>query len=394
MAAGVITVGGKKYAVGLYWQVTDTTNAAKAARAAAQQPGAKADFFCVRPGNNKGRFPQFGLGDTQSGHAWNMPTAAATLANRQPGSWAGVFIVPEGVWFVEVRDDLIAPEGDQMFADEAEAMIRLQEVTAQGGLEKIYAPATWAIPGAEASSLPSLLSGKADVRLQPVKVPKKLVIGILGTVVVLGAVYGAWSYYTSWQEEAEMAAQQQRMRQQAESMRQQEDERRRREEAERQRQLQLQAMQMPTFQRSWELAPKPLDWLNACRKAFENVQVAPLGWSINGVICSGNQVAASWTRTSGPAVIPQGAEVDPSLRAATAHYSLPDVPARGRELLWPPEAINLYILTNDWQASVTPMPNEVPPPCPMASRYRPHLGRSVRCAGLCRFHPGILRVRW
>lgn len=362
MAAGVVTVGGKKYAVGLYWQVTDTSNAAKAARAAAVQPGAAADFFCVRPGNSKGRNPQFGLGEAKAGHAWNMPTAAATLANRQPGSWAGVFMVPEGVWFVEVRDDLIAPEGDILFADEAEAMSRLQDVTAQGGLEKIYAPATWAIPGAEASSLISLLSGKADVRLQPVKIPKKLIMGILGGVLALAAVGSLTLYILDAREEAELQRQLEEGQRQAQLRAQQDEERRRREEEERQRLAQQQAMQLPTYQRTWELAPKPLDLLRACRDGFAKIEIAPLGWQLASASCSGSQVLATWSRATGPAVMPKNAEIDPSLRSASIHVALENTKPRGSEQIWPPEAINLYILTNDWQASVTSMPMETPPP--------------------------------
>lgn len=371
MAAGVISVGGKKYAVGLYWQLSDSTNAAKAARAAAVQPGSAADFFCVRPGNNKGRAPQFGLGEAKQGHAWNMPTAAATLANRQPGSWAGVFTVPEGVWFVEVRDDLITPEGDVMFSDEAEAMVRLQEVTAQGGLEKIYAPATWAIPGAEASSLASLLSGKTDVRLQPVKVPKKLILGILGTVAVVALLGTAYSYYAAWQEEAEMTRMAEESRRTAEQRARQEEERRRREEEERQRQLAEQAAQLPSYQKTWESMPRPLDWLRACETAFAKVQLAPLGWQISAVSCAGSAVSASWTRASGPAVIPEGATLDPGLRTASASFPLPPVKPRGQEKLWPTEAINHYILNNDWQADITPMPVQAPPPLPNGQQVPP-----------------------
>lgn len=371
MSAGVITVGGKKYAVGLYWQVSDTANVAKAARAAAAMSGVTADFFCVRAGNNQGRAPQFGLGEAKLGHAWNMPTAAATLANRQPGSWAGVFMVPEGVWFIEVRDGLIAPEGDLIFADEAEAMIRLQDVTARGGLEKIYSPPTWAIPGAEASSLASLLSGKAEARLQPVKVPKKLILGILGAIGFAIVASMAWSYYSAWAQESEMARLAEEGQRMAEQRRAEEEERKRREEAERQRILQEQASQLPTFQRTWEVSPKPLDWLDACRQAFEKVQIAPLGWNISGVSCSGSQVTASWVRTSGPAVVPEGAELDPNLRTASASYSLPELKPRGSEPLWPSEAINLYILNNDWQADITMVPVQTPPPMPNGQRVPP-----------------------
>lgn len=375
MVAGVVSVGGKAYAVGLYWQVSDTPSAAKAAKVAARQPGAFADFFCVRAGSAKGRAPQFGLGEHRLGHRWNMPSAAASLANRQPGSWAGVFVVPEGVWFIEVRDDLIAPEGDLVFADEAEAMGRLQEASARGGLEKIYAPASWAIPGAESRSLTSLLSGSGDARLRPVKLPPKVVkaalgggVGLVLLIIAIFVVSGILEQRRQEQQEEEQRIAQE-MARKTDEQRRQESEKRRVEEEERRRQAEearaqaqaAQMLQMPWFQRAWESAPRPLVWLAACRDAMDKVQVAPLGWSLTSVVCSGSRVTAAWGRTSGPAVIPEGSRVDPSMRSATAMFDLAPVPARGAEEIWPADAVMVYTLQNDWDASLSYMPDEQPP---------------------------------
>lgn len=381
MPAGVITVAGKKFAVGLYWQVSDSTNASKSARQAALQPGAVSDFFCVRPGNAaKGRAPQFGLGEEKAGHKWNMPTAAITLANRQPGSWVGVFTVPEGMWFIEVRDDLIAPEGDQLFADEAEAMLRLQEASARGGLERIYAPPSWAIPGAEASSLAALVSGKADGRLQPVKVPKQFVMAVLGGAVAIVIIIMIGLYVSSAREEAEAQRMVEEQQRQAEIQRRMSEEEARKAEEERQRQMAQQAMQMPTYQRVWEQSPPPLVWMKACHTAMEKIPLAPLGWTLASAKCSGSQFAVTWSRSTGPAVVPEGGQVDAGLRQAAGSYELPQLEARGPQQLWPGEAISLYILHNDWQADVSYMADDVPPPLPNGQRVPPPpwLKRSVR----------------
>lgn len=391
MVAGVVSVGGKAYAVGLYWQVSDSPSAARAAKVAARQPGAFADFYCVRSGNTKGRAPQFGLGEQRLGHRWNMPSAAASLANRQPGSWAGVFVVPEGVWFIEVRDDLIAPEGDLVFADEAEAMGRLQEASARGGLEKIYAPASWAIPGAESRSLTSLLSGSGDARLRPVKLPpqviKAIVGGVIGLVVLVVLIFvglGIRERQRQAQMEEEQRIAQEMASKTAEQRRQEEERRKAEEEARRKaeeearaRAQSQQVMQMPWYQRVWESAPRPLVWLAACRDTMDKVQVEPLGWTLGGVSCAGGRVTATWTRTSGPAVIPDSATVDPSMRSATATFDLPSLPARGHEEIWPADAIMFYTLQNDWDAALTYMPDESlpalsngqqPPPPPWVKR--------------------------
>ena len=376
MVAGVLSVGGKSYAVGLYWQVSDTPNATKAARIAARQPGAFADFYCIRSGNTRGRAPQFGLGEARLGHKWFMPSAAASLANRQPGSWAGVFIVSEGVWFIEVRDDLIAPEGDMIFADEAEAMGRLQEASARGGLEKIFAPATWAIPGAESRSLPSLLSGSADARLSPVKIPRDVIKwGIVAAVISAVLVAGTTTYLSMKEKADQVVASEQakeeadRLRQQqeqqeleSERIRQEEEVRRRQEEEERARALAQQMMDAPWYQRVWESTPAPLDWLRACRDTMDKVQISPLGWTLSRVSCQGQTVSVSWSRATGPAVVPDGAHVDSSMRTASAAFALPEQKPRGEERLWPSEAVMLYALYNDWSAQLSYLPDEQPPP--------------------------------
>lgn len=62
MPAGVITVAGKKFTVGLYWQVSDNGNASKSAAERRFSP-ALWPIFCIRPGNAaKGRVPQFEFG--------------------------------------------------------------------------------------------------------------------------------------------------------------------------------------------------------------------------------------------------------------------------------------------------------------------------------------------
>lgn len=371
MTAGVITVGGKKYAVGLYWQVSDTKGTARAAKAAATQSGFQSEFYCIRAGNAKGRFPQFGLADKDRGYKWNMPTAAASLANRQPGSWAGVFTVPEGVWFIEVRDDLIAPDGDILFADEAEAMGRLQETSAMGGLERIYAPSSWAIPGAESSSLASLLSNRAEARLLPVRVPKMVWFVSLGGIAVVLIALLLTFYILQKREDAELERMAQEAAQTAQQRMREEEERIRREEEARRQQMQQQVLDLPTYQRIWESQPNSVAWLEACRDAFDKVQLAPLGWSLSAASCVGNQVLASWTRTTGPAVVPEGGEVDPSLRSASARFSLKTLPPRGSEKLWPKQGINLYALHNDWLPGLSYLPDDKLPPLPNGQQVPP-----------------------
>ena len=191
MGAGVATVGRRPYAVGLYWENSPSGRMAQAAKEAARQPGQQAEFFAVRAGNKQGRIPQFGLSPTEVGHKTGMPVFAACLANQQPGSWAGAFRLREGTVVTIVRDDLIVPDGDQFFTDESEARDRLLQEIGFGGLQRIYAPEAWAIPSADTMPISLLLNEHTEIRLRPIRLPKKYIsLSASFFVVLLMVVFG------------------------------------------------------------------------------------------------------------------------------------------------------------------------------------------------------------
>src|SRR3984957_19374126 len=176
MGAGVVTVGRRPYAVGLYWENSPSGRVAQAAREAARQPGQQADFYALRAGSKEGRVPQFGLGQKSAGHKAGMPVFAACLANQQPGSWAGAFRLRDGVVITVVRDDLIVPDGDQYYANESDARDRLLQEIGFGGLQRVYAPEAWAIASSYSMPISLLLDERRDVKLRAVSIPKSTVI--------------------------------------------------------------------------------------------------------------------------------------------------------------------------------------------------------------------------
>src|SRR5580692_7596293 len=177
MSAGVATVGRRPYAVGLYWENSPSGRVSQAAKEAARQPGQQAEFYAVRAGDKGGRTPQFGLSPAGVGHKSGMPVFAACLANQQPGSWAGAFRLREGTVVTVVRDDLIVPDGDQFYLNESDARDRLLQEIGFGGLQRIYAPEAWAIPGADSMPISLLLDERRDVTLRNVSIPKNVLIG-------------------------------------------------------------------------------------------------------------------------------------------------------------------------------------------------------------------------
>ena len=277
MGAGVVSIGRRRYAAGLYWENSPSGRVAQAAKEAAQQAGEGAAFFAVRSGNKDGRVPQFGLGQTAAGHKAGLPALAACLANQQHGAWAGGFRLREGSIVIVMRDDLIVPDGDQFYANESEARDRLLQEISFGGLQKVYAPESWAISGADTMPISLLLNDRADVKLRPVAVPKNVfVIGAVAATLLLLAVGGGfwWQEYLAQQESERLAHEAQIKRFQ--------------DEINKNLPAGLQAApKYPDPERKWEKAPRPMDVIRACQEGLAKVPAVALGWKLNVIKCTG-----------------------------------------------------------------------------------------------------------
>lgn len=353
MALGIATVGRRKFATDLVWQVSPSGQVVNAAKEAAKQ--ADAEYTSIRLGTKSGRLPQFGLGTERQGHSLGMPALAATVANRLPGSWAGAFKVREGTYFISVRDDLIMPEGDMLFADEVEARQRLLQEINAGGLQRIYAPEPWSIPGSEGMSLVLLLQDKAESPLRPVKVSKKtlfrgVALAVLAGALLIGGLWWQQMEEARHQKEQEQLAAAERARQQAMG----------------QLPSQLQGSQIayPPPIRFWEQEPQPLALIAACRRAFEQVQEHPKGWALSNATCSKAALAVSWaavTRFSD--MIPEAVT---SIDGATASHSIEikDVAPRGQEDLFDPEAITKRYINENWAGTIFRAPDDPLPSRP------------------------------
>ncbi|MGE3769676.1 MAG: type 4b pilus protein PilO2 [Bdellovibrionales bacterium] len=345
-AGGTITLGRRKYAVGLYWQPSPSGRVSQAAREAARQPGQMADFFAVRPGNQAGRVPQFGLGQKEFGHSAGLPTGAASLAEEQPGSWGGVFKVPEGWWLVISRDDLIAPDGDILYADEQQAKQRLQDEIALGGLQRLYVPDTWGIANSDAMPLSLLMQGRADARLQNVHLPIRTYMIAAGAVLflfIVGYLMFLWQQSQEQESLQRMTAEQQAL-------------------AELQRGTQLAPPPPPPPpKREWEDSPLNEVWLDACRNALSQTPASLSGWVRAEITCQGATLTVNWRRTKGPAEIPPHSTIAKDNMSAVSTIQLINVPPRGPEELWPSGELNKRILNNNWPIVIVDLPEEPPP---------------------------------
>ncbi len=354
MSGGVVTIGRRQYASGLYWENSPSGRVSQAAKEAAQQPSVQAQFYAVRAGNKAGRVPQFGLSQEGTEHKAGLPVLAACLANQQPGSWAGAFRLREGTAIVVVRDDLIVPDGDLFFADETEARDRLLQEMAIGGLQRIYAPETWGISGADSMPVALLLNDKADVRLRSVAISRStlIVMGGLGLVLVVLLGVGLYIQKKSEQEEQARLA---------------------REEALRRAQMEAQKLlpgftQQPVYpppERKWEKRPHPLDVVKSCNESFKKAPIAVAGWKLDSVRCDDSSLTEKWVRTGSFSSPPKEFVISENVGAATLVVSHSEPPApRGPQSLLDPEEVTRRYLAQNWSGSLNRIPDDPPPPPP------------------------------
>lgn len=352
MTVGVVTVGRKQYASGLYWENSPSGRVSQAAKEAARQPGNSSDYYATRAGDKKGRVPQFGLAPDTDGLKSGIPSLAGCLANQQPGSWIGAFTFHEGTSVVIVRDDMIVPEGDLFFEDESEARDHLYQEMGVGGFGRIFAPEAWGIPGADSMPLSLLLNDKADVKLHSVVISKNAKIGLIVSFSLLAILLGGGWYIQSQraEEEAHRIAQMaaiQRMQAAAAKL------------------IPIQTeVVYPVPIRHWERAPKPLMVVDACKKALEEVNVGVAGWRIVNVSCSIGALSIRWARTSGFAELPEGARVNDTGKQAGSSVSFKALDPRGAQDLVDPDEVTKRYLAQNWPGALRRIPDPPPPQPP------------------------------
>lgn len=358
MAAGLVTIGRKQYASGLYWENSPSGRISQAAKEAAKQPGNQADFFVMRSGNKQGRVPQFGLVQAAPGFRPGIPSLAGCLANQQPGSWIGAFRLREGTALVVVRDDLIVPDGDRFFLDETEARDHLYQEMAIGGFQRIYAPEAWGVPGSDTMPVTLLLNDRSDVRLRNVVLSQQAKTGLaLGfAAIVLILAVGWYIKDKKAKEEAfklQQLAAMERMKAEAARL--------------------VPGMQAkveyPPPERKWEKRPRPLELLTSCQNILEKVGIAVGGWEITSMECSESGLGVNWQRTGGFSDPPPGTKVSDAGEQASGSYAF-DVPLspRGDEQLVDPDVVTKRYLNQNWTGNIARLPDDPPPPPPPGHR--------------------------
>lgn len=302
---GVITVGEQSYAVGLVWDKARVkSKVVSEARAEGRKRGVDADFYVTRETKSTA---QYGLGFKAYGHVSNLPVAGVILSEALKGTFLAAFQVPQGIWIVAYKDDIILPESDRLFDDEAKAEEHFRYYFNFGDWDTIAAPESWSVARALPVGIEELVSGDGRrAVLRPVYGLSPMArFGVLGASLLLlagGGIYGM----TKYQEHQDLLLQQEIQAQVAQK--------KAREEA-----LKRQAEQVEIFPLPSEGDPRVLEHLQACKEAFTRITLSIDGWRVRSLNCTPKTVAANYSFDGLPYDILQRAAL---IRAPEARFEV------------------------------------------------------------------------
>jgi hypothetical protein len=271
---GVVRVGKRDYAVGLYWNsVNLSTSAVAEAREMASSERISADFFCIRQGLSA----QFGLGFKDMGHKSSMPSLAAHVSSVKSGSWIGIFEVVGGYYLIAIRDDGILAESDKFYSSEEAARDAFDNFRAQSDWQETIAPKSFNLSGVKEMDISTLLEGRPPARLREVRRSINAVRLLIAAAAIGGVLIGGFYYIDSIEQE--------KLR---------EELARRTLEAQQLIVGKEKPIEVPPM--PWEGKPNGFAFLKACRDQVGRLQADVPGWKLTDVICADKSVAAAYQR--------------------------------------------------------------------------------------------------
>jgi hypothetical protein len=186
LAAGVINIDRKKYAVGLFWQ---PLSAGQTPRNFAKQLSKKiqggvkfyTDFRSM-----------VGVGSLALGHRRGMKIAAVEAINyfSEYNSFLAEFFTPQGFWIVGVRNNIVI--FDQLIQSEANAKQEFAKLITLPDWDVIVASGSWNVPRAVEKSLRDIIAGNS----RPYLIPISSAFGnIISLIIFCAAVFGIWNLF-------------------------------------------------------------------------------------------------------------------------------------------------------------------------------------------------------
>lgn len=276
----VISVNGKSYAVGLFWQPVQVEQEyLKEINVAVQTVVIGANLYCLK----KGTASQYGLGYTSYGQKPGMLAGASAIASalRDKSSAVCVFKITEGYWFITIRNNLILSEEDTVYTTEDEAKEAFNSMLSIPDWGYKIAPSEWNIEDTKEIPVAELLSKGQAVELKSIEKGglKKIIILLL--LVVAAAYY----YYDMQQKKAE----QERL------------ERERRMAAARKKMEEAAKPPPPPPPAPWESLTDITDMAKKCTILIVNSTATVPGWNLKDSVCIEKNLKSTWRRGYGTA---------------------------------------------------------------------------------------------
>jgi len=268
------TVGGTEYATGLFWQSLQNQDNPQAEVIESSQGVLEgADLYCIK----KGKTPQFGICVSGEGYKpgeYVAATCLATALSDQP-SFVAVFKVPNGWWYICVRDDVILANGDMLYLSEEEAKRQFMSMLMVPDWKLKIAPPEWGIEDTLYPDLEEIIQRGSKVKLQKINTRGKAFYAMVGAGVLVGLwlLYEVFDFLFFGTPKAPVIVP---------------------------IQPKVVKEELPPEPKPWENLQVPAELMNECYiNAMNLVQILPPGWKIEGVSCTTSGASTSWKREFG-----------------------------------------------------------------------------------------------
>ncbi len=273
-----ISVDGVEYAVGLMWQPLQNPDdpIPEIRETMEAEPGI--DLYCLRSATS----PQYGVGRKSNGHKEGEPSAAAAVAGALADKTSAccVFKVPEGWWFVAIRNDLILSEEDVLFKTEEEAQQAFFSMMAVPDWEIRIAPQSWGIENSEEMDLAKLIKNTRKIRLVELSAIKRTQILLFIAIAILGLLGGLiylivslWNTVFTQEKIVPMPMPE----------------------------VIKPVEPIPEKPKPWEKIPETHVFLNKCwNNSYQLSSITIPGWQLGMVSCTPKGIMTSWSKSWNP----------------------------------------------------------------------------------------------
>ena len=272
-------VGGTTYAVSLFWQpLSDPDNPMPEIKETSESVLDGADVFVIR----KSGASQYGLGISEEGHDSGQNSAAISLAEyfANKASFVSVFKVPEGWWFLAVRNDLILSEEDVLYLNEEDAQRAFFSMMAVPDWGYKIAPEEWGIEGTEEVDLDEILRNTRPAKLSHLSSVHGTKFKVIAGGVALIAIYILLQifgmFFGGTDDPLVRSIVPPKIFKKI---------------------APVQKKEIPP----WESLYDTSEVIHLCSKGIRSVNITIPGWNIGNVTCDGTGIATPWTRAYGTA---------------------------------------------------------------------------------------------